>query len=122
MKGYIKIEAATYEGKHGLSVKTDLSDVSYMDRIAVLNSVCQAMHISPTELKLMAGLIGAGFMEEMTDTTVLEDETVPAEEHKCECGECTCGKEKKSKKPNVHVIGVDAGSDAIVELLKALLD
>ena len=119
MKGYIKIEAATYEGKNGLSVKTDLSDVSYMDRIAVLNSVCRTLHIKPGELKLMAGLIGAGFMEEMTDTTVLEDETVPAEEHKCEC---TCGKEKKSKKPNVHVIGVDAGSDAIVELLKALLD
>lgn len=107
MKGYIKIESSTYEGKEGLSVKTDLRDVSYMDRIAVINSVCHALHITPTELKLMAGLIGSGFMEEMTDTVTLEDETEVAR--------------KPKKKPNVHVIGLDADSDDIAELLKELL-
>lgn len=108
MKGYIKIESSTYEGKEGLSVKTDLRDVSYMDRIAVINSVCHALHITPTELKLMAGLISSGFMEEMTDTVTLEDETEEV-------------RKPKKKKPNVHVIGLDADSDDIAELLKDLL-
>ena len=76
MKGYIKIESATHEGKAGLSIETDLRDVSYMDRIAVVNGVCHALHITPTELKLMAGLIGSGLMEELTDTQVLEDNTI----------------------------------------------
>ena len=110
MKGYIKIESSIYEGKEGLSVKTDLRDVSYMDRIAVINSVCHALHITPTELKLMAGLISSGFMEEMTDTVTLEDETEVARKP-----------ETKKKKLNVHVIGLDADSDDIAELLKELL-
>ena len=108
MKGYIKIEAATYEGKSGLSVKTDLAQVSYMDRIAVINSVCQALHISPTELKLMAGLIGAGFMEEMSETKVLEDET-----------EVVKPEAKERKRANVKIIGGDA--EDMLELLKDLL-
>ena len=111
MKGYIKIESSTYEGKESLSVETDLRDVSYMDRIAVINGVCHALHITPTELKLMAGLIGSGFMEEMTDTVTLEDETEVARKPET----------KKKKKPNVHVIGLDADSDDIAELLKELL-
>lgn len=76
MKGYIKIESATHEGKEGLRIETDLRDVSYMDRIAVVNGVCHALHITPTELKLMAGLIGSGLMEKLTDTRVLEDNTI----------------------------------------------
>ena len=108
MQGYIKIESATHEGKDGLSVKTDLRDVRYMDRIAVVNSVCRALHITPTELKLMAGLIGSGFMEEVTDTVTLEDETEVV-------------RKPKKKKPSVHVIDLDADSDDIAELLKELL-
>ena len=109
MKGYIKIESSTYEGKEGLSVQTDLRDVSYMDRIAVINGVCHALRITPTELKLMVDLISSGFMEEMTDTVTLEDETEVAR------------KPETKKKPNVHVIGLDADSDDIAELLKELL-
>lgn len=117
MKGYIKIEAATYEGKEGLSVKTDLRDVSYMDRIACVNSLCHALHITPTELKLMAGLISSGSMEEMTDTKVLEDEEEP--KAKCNCEACSCDGGKQHKKPNVHIIGGDA--EDMLELLKDLL-
>ena len=109
MKGYIKIESVTHEGKEGLSVRTDLRDVSYMDCIAVLNSVCHALNITHTELNLMAGLISSGFMEEMTDTHVLEDDTE------------VFRKPETKKKPNVHVIGLDADSDDIAELLKELL-
>lgn len=110
MKGYIKIESATHEGKEGLSVKTDLRDVSYMDRIAVVNSVCHALHITPTELKLMAGLISSGFMEEMTDTVTLEDDTEVVRKPEADASK---------KKPNVHIIGGDA--EDMLELLKDLL-
>ena len=100
MKGYIKIEASTYEGKEGLSVKTDLRDVSYMDRIAVINGVCRALHITPTELKLLAGLIDSGLMEELFDVNKLKDEGVESQQ---------------SKKQKFD-------SDDIVALLKSMLD
>ena len=99
MKGYIKIEATTYEGKEGLSVKTDLRDVDYMDRIAVVNGICDALKITPAELKFMAGLIDSDFMEVMVDTHKLQDESVEPQ---------------KSKKK--------FDSDDIVELLKSMLD
>lgn len=108
MKGYIKIESATREGEEGLSVETDLRDVSYMDRIAVVNGVCRALHITHTELKLMADLIGSGFMEEMTDTQVLKDDT-----------EVVKPEPKERKRANVKTIGGDA--EDMLELLKDLL-
>ena len=100
MKGYIKIEASNYEGKEGLSVKTDLRDVSYMDRIAVINGVCRALHIAPTELKLLAGLISSGFMDEMVDTKTLKDDD---------------DEPQQSKKQKLD-------GDVIVALLKSMLD
>ena len=91
MKGYIKIEATTYEGKES---------VSYMDRIAMINGVCRALHVTPTELKLMAGLIDSGIMEELFDVNKLKDESVESQQ---------------SKKQKFD-------SDDIVALLKSMLD
>ena len=99
MKGYIKIEATTYEGKEGLSVKTDLRDVDYMDRIAVVNGVCDALRITPAELKFMAGLIDSDLMEAMIDTRTLKNESAESQ---------------KSKKK--------FDSDDLVDLLKSMLD
>ena len=99
MKGYIKIEATTYEGKEGLRVDTKLRDVDYIDRIAVVNGVCDALRISPAELKFMAGLIDSDFMEVMVDTHKLQDESVEPQ--------------KSKKKFDV---------DDLVDLLKSVLD
>ena len=99
MKGYIKIEATTYEGKEGLSFKTDLRDVDYMDRIAVVNGICDALKITPAALKFMAGLIDSDFMEVMVDTHKLQDESVEPQ---------------KSKKK--------FDSSDLVDLLKSMLD
>ena len=68
MKGYIKIESTAHEGKEGISIDTHLQDVSYMDRIAAVNGLCIALEITPTELKLMAGLLDSGFMDAFADT------------------------------------------------------
>ena len=75
MKGYIKIESAVHEGKEGLTIQTDLSDVRYVDVVTVVDSVCNALNITPTMLKRIADLIDSGFMEKLTDTVVLEDST-----------------------------------------------
>ena len=99
MKGYIKIEATTYEGKEGLSVKTDLRDVDYMDRIVVVNGICDALKITPAELKFMAGLIDSDLMEAMIDTRTLKDDRAELQ---------------KSKKK--------FDSDDFVDLLKSMLD
>lgn len=107
MKGFIKIEAATHEGRDGMYVHTDLKGVSPIDRIQVLHCVCQALHVSAGELKLIAGLIGAGLIDDMTDVEVLEDET------EMECAAPT------KKKPNIKVIGGDA--EDMLELLELLL-
>ena len=111
MKGYIKIESATREGREGLSIETDLWDVSYMDRIVAVNGVCSALCITSTELKLIADLISSGFMEEVTDTVTLEDDTEVV--RKPESGP------SKKKKPNVRIIGGD--DEGMLELLKYLL-
>lgn len=110
MKGYIKIEASTYEGKEGLRVQTEMAEVTYMDRIHVVHSVCHALRVTPSELKLLAGLMSSGLVDEMLDVKGLHDETEAADSE----GSCN-----KNKKPNVHIIGGDA--EDMLELLKDLL-
>lgn len=112
MKGYIKIEATTYEGREGLSVQTDLEHVTYMDRLQVIHSLCHSLNIKPSELKFMAELMDSGILDEAAETKVLEDDTVPADD-KCDC---------KKSKPKVHVIGVDANSTLMSDLLKMLFN
>ena len=99
MKGYIKIEANTQEGAEGMRVNTELYDVSNVDRIIVVSGVCDALHITPVELKLMADLIEAGLMEVLVDVNKLQDGSVEPQK-------------TKKKKPD----------DGIAELLKMFLD
>ena len=99
MKGYIKIEATTQEGAEGLRVKAELHNVSNVDRTIIVCGVCDALHITPAELKFMAGLIDSDLMEAMIDTHTLKDESVEPQ---------------KSKKK------LDSGD--LVDLLKSMLD
>lgn len=94
MKGYIKIEAFTYESHAGLHVETELEHVSNIDRMQVLYSLCRSLEIMPAELKLMAMLMQKGIMDEVVEV-------------------------KSKDKPNVHIIGGDATD--VIELLKMLL-
>lgn len=115
MKGYIKIESVTCEDKEGLSVDTKLRDVSYMDRLQVLYSLCHSLNIKPSELKFMAELMDSGILDEAAEVKVLEDDTVPASD-----GDCGCKRGKA--KPKVYVIGVDAESTLMHDLLKMLFN
>lgn len=73
MKGYIKIESVEHDGKLGISADTEMTDVSYFDRIMIVRAVCRGLHISPSELKTMAALLDCGLLDAMTETEVLED-------------------------------------------------
>ena len=112
MKGYIKIEATTHEGREGLSVQTDLEHVTYMDLLQVLHSLCHSLNIESKELKFMAELIDFGILDEAAEIKVLKDDTVPAGV-KCD---------RNCKKPKVSVIGVDADSTLMDDLLEMLFN
>ena len=104
MEGYIKIES-TYRGKdHGISIDTDLKDVHYMDRIVVLNGVCQALHITPTEMKLMAEFIESGVLEALTETECIVDKSEAP---------------KPKKRPKVQVMS--CAPEDLPDLLKELM-
>lgn len=107
MRGYIKIESVTHEGREGMSVETKLRDVSHMDRIVVVRGVCNALRITSEELRLIADLIGSGLIDELVGIDTLEDDDDDPQGPK--------------KKPNVHVIGRKSDGDGIAELLKMLL-
>lgn len=52
MKGYIKIEAGTHEGKEGLFVKGHIEGASSLDRCILMYSLKNALQLDGTEWKL----------------------------------------------------------------------
>lgn len=76
MTGYIKITAATRDGCQGLSVETNVQDVSSMDRMQVLNALCRSLKFSSNELKLFAALKSAGILDRAATVTPIQDEHV----------------------------------------------
>ena len=76
MTGYIKITAATRDGHQGLEVKTDVQDVSIMDRIQVLDALCRSLKFSPKELKLFMSLKGLGILDKAATVETIQYEHV----------------------------------------------
>lgn len=73
MTGYIKITAAIRDGHQGLEVKTDVQDVSLMDCMQVLDSLCRSFKIGLSELGLFMALKNAGILDK---TATVQDELV----------------------------------------------
>ena len=76
MTGYIKITAATRNGRQGLEVETDVQDVSIMDRMQVLDALCRSFKVSPNELKLFMSLKGLGILDRAATVETIQDEHV----------------------------------------------
>ena len=74
MTGYIKITAATRDGRQGLEVQTDVQDVSIMDRMQVLDALCRSLKFSPNELKLFMSLKGLGILDKAATVETIRDE------------------------------------------------
>lgn len=52
MKGYIKIEAGTHEGKEGLFVKSHIEGASSLDRCILMHSLKNALRMNDDVWKL----------------------------------------------------------------------
>lgn len=76
MTGYIKITATTRNGHQGLEVETDLQNVSIMDRMQVLESLCRGFKVSLNELKLFMSLKSAGILDKTATVETIQDEHV----------------------------------------------
>lgn len=76
MTSYIKITATTRNGHEGLEVKTDVQDVSIMDRMQVLDALCRSFKFSPNELKLFMSLKGLGILDKAATVETIQDEHV----------------------------------------------
>lgn len=76
MIGYIKITATTHKGHQGLEVQTDVRDVSVMDRIQVLDSLCRSFKVGPNELKLFVALKSAGILDKMSAVETISEDSV----------------------------------------------
>lgn len=76
MTGYIKITATTRNGCQGLEVQTDAQDVSVLDRMQVLDSLCRGFKISSSELKLFMSLKSAGILDKAATVETIQDEQV----------------------------------------------
>lgn len=76
MTGYIKITATTHNGHQGLEVETDVQNVSILDRMQVLDSLCRGFKFSLNELKLFMSLKSAGFFDKATTVETIQDEHV----------------------------------------------
>lgn len=76
MTGYIKITATTRNDCQGLEVMTDIQDVSIMDRMQLLNSLCRSLRVSPSELKLFMSLKSLGILDKASTVATIQDEHV----------------------------------------------
>lgn len=76
MTGFIKITATTRNGHQGLEVQTDVRDVSVMDRIQVLDSLCRSFKVGSNELKLFVALKSAGILDKMSAVETISEDSV----------------------------------------------
>lgn len=76
MTGYIKITAATRDGRQGLKVETHVQDVSVVDRMQVLDALCRSFEFSPNELKLFMSLKSLGILDRSATVETIQDEHV----------------------------------------------
>ena len=76
MTGYIKINTTTRNGQEGLAVQTHMQNVSFLDRIQILDALCRSLKIDPHELKLFAALKSKGILDEAIEVENLKNEHV----------------------------------------------
>lgn len=57
MKGYVKLTAATLEGKEGIGIEMSLTSVSVKDKISLISSLSSTLGVGPEELKAIAMLL-----------------------------------------------------------------
>ena len=74
MKGYIKIEAGTHEGKVGLFMECHIECASLLDKCILMHSLKNALQMDDTEWKLYVVGEHKGLFDEMSEVEDLTDE------------------------------------------------
>lgn len=73
MKGYIKIEAGTREGKEGLFVEGHIEDASFQDKGILMHTLRKALQMGDLEWKLCVLGEYARIFEKMSEVEDLTD-------------------------------------------------
>ena len=76
MTGYIKITATPRNGQECLEVQTEVQNVSFIDRMQVLDALCRSFKVSLNELKMFVALKSRGIMDKVTTVETIQDEQV----------------------------------------------
>ena len=74
MKGYIKIEAGTYEDKEGIFVEGHIECTSPLDKCILMHSLKNALQMDDTEWKLYVIGEHEDLFEEISEVEDLTDE------------------------------------------------
>lgn len=73
MKGYIKIEVGTHEGKEGLIVDCHIEDASTMDRCILMHSLRKVLRMDDIAWKLYVVGEHQGIFDDLSDVEDLTD-------------------------------------------------
>ena len=74
MKGYIKIEAGTHEGKEGLFVEGHIECASSLDKCILMHSLKNALRMDDIEWKLYVIGEHGDLFDDMSEVEDLTDE------------------------------------------------
>lgn len=74
MKGYIKIEVGTHEGKEGLFVEGHIEDAAPMDRCILMHSLKKALQMDDITWKLYVVGEHEGLFDAMSEVEDLTSE------------------------------------------------
>ena len=74
MKGYIKIEAGTHEGKEGLFVEGHIGYESSLDKCMLMHSLKNALQMNDMEWKLYVVGEPEGLFDDMSEVEDLTSE------------------------------------------------
>lgn len=113
MKGYLKITVDNenvQEGKQGMVVDVNLSEVNIIDKLFILRHICRAIEIDERLLTVFCAAEKSGILETHFEehSCKCDDE----EDENCGCGEtCSCGDKNEDGngqlKVNVMALDVD---------------
>ena len=73
MKGYIKIEAGTHEGKEGLFVESHIEDASSLDRCILMHFLKKVLQMNDDVWKLYVFGEHEGLFDDMAEVEDLTD-------------------------------------------------
>lgn len=63
MKGFVKLEAVTHEGKEVISCEGMLEDVSTMDRMQMVHALMHSLQFSKDETEAFIAVTRAGILD-----------------------------------------------------------